>query len=71
MLIAKITMNDKSLNIPMNYTANDGVITAKGTIDLADFAMIPSLKSINKACYDLHQGKTWQDVDIAFTLNYK
>lgn len=70
-LIVKITMNEKSLNIPMSYTVNKNVIRANGTIDLADFGMIPSLKSINKACYALHQGKTWQDVDIAFTLNYK
>ncbi|WP_297441233.1 YceI family protein [Sulfurimonas sp.] len=70
-LVAKITMNEKSLDIPMSYTAKNGKITAKGTIDLADFAMLSSLKSINKACYALHQGKTWQDVDIAFTLDYK
>jgi polyisoprenoid-binding protein YceI len=70
-LIAKITMNGKSLDIPMSYTVNANKIKAKGTIDLGDFAMIPSLKSLNKACYVLHHGKTWQDVDIAFTLDYK
>ena len=37
----------------------------------ADFGMIPSLKAINKACYDLHQGKTWQDVDTYFNIAYK
>ena len=71
MLIVEIQMNETTLNIPMLYTVSDSSVLANGTIDLADFMMIPSLKSINKACYDLHQGKTWQDVDISFEMDYK
>lgn len=71
LLIVEIKMNNKTLNIPMFYTVSDSSIIANGTIDLADFMMIPSLSSINKACYDLHQGKTWQDVDISFEMDYK
>ncbi|WP_457743978.1 YceI family protein [Sulfurimonas sp.] len=70
-LIATISMNAKTLNIPMSYSVENNTINAKGTIDLADFDMIPSLKSLNKACYKLHQGKTWRDVDIYFTITYK
>jgi len=70
-LIATISMNGKTLDIPMSYSVANGTINAKGTIDLADFGMIPSLKSLNKACYALHQGKTWQDVDIYFNIAYK
>lgn len=70
-MVAQITMNKKTLDIPMNYTTQENKITAKGTIDLADFTMLPSLESINKACYELHKGKTWQDVDITFELTYK
>jgi len=70
-LIATISMNSKTLNIPMSYSVKNHMINAKGTIDLADFGMIPSLKAINKACYKLHQGKTWQDVDIYFAIAYK
>jgi len=70
-LIATISMNGKTLDIPMSYSMKNSTINAKGTIDLADFDMIPSLKAINKACYALHQGKTWQDVDIYFTIAYK
>lgn len=70
-LLVQLTMNKKSLNIPMSYSAEKGTIKAKGVIDLADFVMIKSLKSINKACYALHQGKTWQDVNISFTMQYK
>jgi len=70
-LLVAISMNDKTLNIPMSYSAQNNSVIAKGTIDLADFAMLPSLKSINKACYTLHQGKTWQDVVIYLTVQYK
>lgn len=71
MLLLQLTMNGKSVNIPMSYNVEENTILAKGVIDLADFAMIKSLKSINKACYALHQGKTWQDVNISFTMQYK
>jgi polyisoprenoid-binding protein YceI len=70
-LIATISMNGKTVAIPMNYSVENKTVNAKGTIDLADFDMIPSLKSLNKACYALHKGKTWQDVDIYFTITYK
>ncbi len=70
-LTATISMNGKTLAIPMSYTVKGNVVKAKGTIDLADFSMIPSLKSLNKACYVLHKGKTWQDVVIYFSIEYK
>ncbi len=71
MLVLQLKMNSKTLNIPMNYSVENHTVKAKGTIDLADFMMLKSLKSINKACYTLHKGKTWQDVNIYFTMQYK
>ncbi|KIM02449.1 MAG: hypothetical protein KU29_14275 [Sulfurovum sp. FS06-10] len=70
-LTAKIEMNQKAVEIPMSYTDSNGTIEAKGVIDLGDYLMLPSLKTLNTACYDLHQGKTWQDVNIGFTIHYK
>jgi len=70
-LTATISMNGKTLAIPMSYTVKGNIINAKGTIDLTDFSMIPSLKSLNKACYVLHKGKTWRDVVIYFSIEYK
>ena len=70
-LTVAITMNGKTLNVPMKYENEHNEIEAKGVIDLADFGMLPSLQSINKACYAKHQGKTWQDVDLEFELKYK
>jgi polyisoprenoid-binding protein YceI len=63
-----ITMNGVKKLIPMPYTIDENGITAKGSIDLEDFMMLPSLNSINKACYELHEGKTWQDVEIGFKM---
>lgn len=62
-----ITMNGITKTIPMKLNIGD-TVQAKGNIDLADFNMLPSLSSINKACFDLHKGKTWQDVEIRFNL---
>ena len=70
-LIVKITMNRQSKEVPMQYQVNGNTIRANGYIDLADFDMLPSLQAINKACYDLHEGKTWQDVAIEFSIAYQ
>ena len=66
-LDVKITMNEKTLTIPMKYVYTDGKFNANGTIDLLDFAAGDALTSINKSCYDLHKGKTWSDVSIGFS----
>jgi polyisoprenoid-binding protein YceI len=67
-----ISMNGVTKTIPMSYTVvGKEKIIGKGTIDLADFGMIPSLQSLNKACFDLHSGKTWQDVEIGFEIPMK
>jgi polyisoprenoid-binding protein YceI len=63
----KITMNEKTLTIPMKYVYTEGKFDAAGTIDLLDFAASDALSSINKSCFDLHKGKTWSDVSIGFS----
>ena len=67
MIDVEITMNEQTLIIPMMYTYEKGLFTAKGTIDLLDFTATDALASINKSCYDLHKGKTWSDVTIGFS----
>jgi len=66
-VFVKLTMNEKTLTIPMNYIYIDGNFNAIGTIDLLDFSANAALTSINKSCYDLHKGKTWSDVSISFS----
>lgn len=63
-----VTMNDITKTVPMKIEFEDDEVELEGVIDLGDFAMLPSLKSINKACYALHKGKTWQDVELTFTI---
>lgn len=69
--ITEITMNNVTKTIPLNYTIQEGKIVAKGAIDLGDFTMLSSLQSINKTCFALHAGKTWQDVEIGFEIPTK
>ncbi|KYJ85994.1 YceI family protein [Sulfurovum riftiae] len=66
-LSVEVTMNGKTRTVPMKYIYNKGKFDATGTIDLVDFAAGESLASINKACFDLHKGKTWSDVTIGFS----
>ncbi|MDY0121985.1 MAG: YceI family protein [Sulfurimonas sp.] len=63
-----IEMNGVTRTIPFKYTKSEGKVEAHGVIDLGDFHMLLALGAINKACYDLHAGKTWQDVSLSFTL---
>ena len=63
----EIQMNGITKTIPMKYSFADSVFDAKGVIDILDFSAKKALTSINKACHDLHKGKTWSDVNISFT----
>ena len=66
-----VTMNGVTKRVPMNYRYYDGKLSAAGIIDLFDFQGKSALASINKACFDLHQGKMWNDVEIGFSMNIK
>lgn len=63
-----VSMNSITKTVPMHVTINGDDIELHGVIDLADFNMLRSLQSINKACYTLHKGKTWQDVTLKFVI---
>ena len=67
-IFVDITMNKITKNVPLSYTYDQGVMQAKGYIDLFDFQAKKALASINQACFELHQGKTWNDVAINFTM---
>jgi len=66
-----VTMNSKTVTIPMKYNYKDENFKAKGTIDIFDFSANDALKSINKSCFALHKGKTWNDVSIEFSTTIK
>lgn len=64
----EISMNNIKKVITMNLITNNNTMKLQGEINLADFKMLPSLDAITKACYELHQGKTWQDVALEFNI---
>ncbi len=66
-----ITMNGKTLDVPLSYEYKDLKLSAKGVIDVFDFAMNDELSALNKACSALHQGKTWSDVAIGINAEFK
>jgi hypothetical protein len=70
-LTVAVTMNGTAQNVPMQYDVEGDKFSANGYIDLGDFKALSALSSINKACYDLHDGKTWQDVAVAFSFDLK
>ncbi|HIP02012.1 MAG TPA: YceI family protein, partial [Campylobacterales bacterium] len=70
-LTVDISMNGVTKSVPMSYTYDKGLMKSEGFIDILDFSGSDALVSINKACFDLHKGKTWSDVAIGFELNIK
>lgn len=68
-VVLNVSMNGVSRDVPMSYIVKDKKFIASGTIDLADFNALDALSSINKACFDLHKGKTWQDVSLSFSFD--
>ncbi len=66
-----LTMNGTTTETKLNYTFVDGKLEAKGVIDvITAFGMNSFLEAINKACYALHEGKTWSDVEIMLVSEF-
>ncbi len=63
-----ITLNGVTKTVAMHYRLQEQEIYADGVIDLLDFSASKALASINQACYELHKGKTWSDVEIGFYM---
>lgn len=68
-ITTRVTLNETTVKVPMRYRIEKGVMMGEGTLDLFDFKANTALESINKACFDLHQGKTWADVKVSFSMN--
>lgn len=69
-LTVQITMNGVTKDVPLAVKINANEMNASGYIDIFDFSMGKSLNSINKACFKLHQGKTWSDVKLELKAKY-
>src|SRR3990167_827415 len=62
----EVEMNGVKKVVPMAYSFSNDVFEATGVIDILDFSAGKALSSINKACFDLHEGKTWSEAGIGF-----
>lgn len=69
--VMDLTFNGITKSVPMKYEIKNNTMTARGHIDVLDFSASKSLKAINKACYALHEGKTWSDVALELVASFK
>lgn len=70
-LILNVVMNEVQKQVPMKYEITEGVIMAKGSIDILDFDMESSYLAFAKKCGALHQNKSFSDVNIEFKIPFK
>lgn len=64
-----LTMNGVEKTFDFDYMDNDTARIVTGSIDmLGDFSGNAAYEAIHKACYDLHLGKTWTDVDLKVVM---
>ncbi|OCB78646.1 YceI family protein [Flavobacterium crassostreae] len=65
-----VTLNGKTANIPLKYTANtDTKLSFDGIMHLENWDALAAVAAINKACLALHTGKdgvskTWNEVAL-------
>lgn len=64
-----IVMNGVTKEKIFSYEATDASVKINGSIDMiADFNANAAFDSIHELCKDLHEGKTWTDVEIAVEI---
>lgn len=64
-----VEMNGVTHTIPMTYTIKDGVLHAKGVLDILDFNGKTAFEAFAAICADAwHKGKSWSDVAIEFSV---
>ena len=69
-LKVRFNMNKYTRDVPLKVTKTDSSFSAEGVIDVFDFGLNKSLAGINKACEELHEGKTWSDVEVKLEAKY-
>tara|TARA_Y100000768_G_scaffold388464_3_gene384533 strand:+ start:8323 stop:8847 length:525 start_codon:yes stop_codon:yes gene_type:complete len=70
-LEVEINIAGQKMILPLKVTQTPDQVHAKGTLDILDISEgSKHLASINKACETLHEGKTWNDVELELKLNY-
>lgn len=70
-LVLDFTMNEVTTQVPMTYTITENKVVAKGKIDILDYDMSAPFKAFAKVCEKLHNGVSYSEVGIEFTLPFK
>ena len=70
-----LSLNGVSKTVPFAYTVQAGVLEAKATMTMSDFALKSAFDSLHNACGTLHTGKdnvakTWEDVDLLVSSKF-
>lgn len=64
-----IVMNGVEQSKELTYEVNGNTVVIKGGIDIiADFNAEPAFQSLHEICKDLHEGKSWSDVEFEVTI---
>ena len=70
-LILNLTMNEVKKDVFLSYEVKNGMLIAKGLIDILDYSLDESFAKFAKECFILHQGKSYSEVNIEFVLPFK
>lgn len=70
-LVLEINMNGVTKAVPMAYKIEEGKIIASGAIDILDFDLKNSYLAFVQKCAELHENKSYSDVNIEFTIPFK
>ena len=70
-----LSLNGVSKTLPFAYTVQSGVLEAKASMTMSDFALKTAFDSLHNACGTLHTGKdgvpkTWEDVDLVVSSKF-
>lgn len=64
-ILMLLSMNGVKKEITMNLENKDNkTLMLTGSIDVLNWSLGKELSALNKACMDLHEKKTWNDVEL-------
>lgn len=69
-ILLELNINGVSKEVPLSLKKQKNKLVASGVMDVFDFKLQNSLAGINKACEQLHLGKTWNDVELELSIKY-
>ena len=70
--VISVNMNGVERNLDVSYEmGEDNVVKLVGTIDIPAWNAQSALDSLNKVCYEKHEGITWPDAEVKIYTRLK